>query len=414
MLGLVAAACSGRTQGNQPDAGGTSSGASSVGGKTPGNSKSGTDAGGSVSVGGSVSAGGSPDGGAAAAGTGTVGDGGMETSGSSNGGASGSAGVPDPNDILKVKPSAGCGKAATQATGEFVKFTIQTSGTKDNDCADKLENSTPKCGDWSVPRDYYVWLPSDYEKTHAYPLVLQGPGCGGVGTNVYPLSPDNTDVGVGVGVNGTVIRVGLTPPPSSIGHGTNPNQGCFDDKEGDDSVDFVFYETLIDKLKTELCYDENRVFVSGNSSGAWIANELGCKYAGNTEGYAIRGVAVSTGGLPNQPQWSPTCTQKPMAGMWIWEVGDLGDAFSSDKFAVARAMKVNGCTTTDYDAAFYQHMVEDFPIGGGNLDTTCKRILGCAPQFPVVVCALPGAPQGSHNEVANPGFATFISGLKAK
>ena len=36
-----------------------------------------------------------------------------------------------------------------------------------------------------------------------------------------------------------VVRVGLTPAPNSIGHGTNENQGCFDDKEGDDSVDWV-------------------------------------------------------------------------------------------------------------------------------------------------------------------------------
>jgi hypothetical protein len=200
-----------------------------------------------------------------------------------------------------------------------------------------------------------------------------------------------------------VIRIGLTPPPNAIVHSTNPNQGCFDDKEGDDSVDFVLYENLRDSLKTELCYDDNRVFAGGNSSGAYLGNELGCKYAGNTQGYAIRGVLANTGGLPSQPQYEPTCTNKPMAGMWIHETLDSTQPFSGNVFAINRAMVVNGCTASDYSTASFQN----FPIAGV-ADNTCKQILGCPAIYPLVVCAIPGTNHASHDAIANPGFSTFL------
>jgi predicted esterase len=402
-----ALACSGHTEGNHAQGGASaSSGAPGGAGKSSANSGVGA---------GSTASGGAHDVEAPSSGAPpSAGDSSTGRSGGSGDGGGGSGILPDPDDVLTVKPSPGCGKDATQAKGELVKYTLQTSGTKDPNCADKLQDNQPVCGEWSVPRDYYVWLPPDYDKTNAYPLVLEGPGCGGDGTNVYSLSPLNAVTGPSVGVNGTVIRVGLTPPPASIGHGTNPGEGCFDDKEGEDSVDLVFYETLIDKLKNELCYDENRVFASGSSSGAWLANELGCKYAGNTEGYAIRGVLANGGGLPTQPQYLPTCSKLPQAGLWLWETGDPSGPFISNKFAVARAMSVNGCAGTDYDAAKASGMLENFPIGNGKPDATCQRILGCMPQHPLVVCELPGSSHVSHDDVVNSAFATFLLTLEAR
>jgi poly(3-hydroxybutyrate) depolymerase len=303
------------------------------------------------------------------------------------------------NPVLAVKPTAGCGLAPTQATGSFVKYTISTSGTKPVGCADSV------CGPWTLARDYYVSLPVGYDPSKAYPLVFQMTGCGGTGRDVYPLTFNGA-----ASVNNTVIRVGLTPPPNSIGHSTNPNQGCYDDKEGDDSVDFVFYEKLRDLLKTQFCYDDNRVFASGNSSGSWMANEMACKYSGTTAGYAIRGIAANTGGLPSDPKFSPVCTTKPMAGMWVHEIQDPTNPFTGTKFAVNRAMSVNGCTIgTSYDTAQF----DNYPIGGGNADTTCKLIKGCPAIYPLVVCALPGNGHGSHDNVTNPGFSTFISGFSA-
>jgi poly(3-hydroxybutyrate) depolymerase len=214
------------------------------------------------------------------------------------------------NPLLAVRKTAGCGVSPTQQLGTFVKHSLVTSGTKAADCAAKDKDGKPLCGPWTVTREYAVSLPAGYDPNHPYPLVLQGPGCGGSATDVYTL-----ENGAGPGVGDLVIRVGLTPPPASVGHGTNPNQGCFDDKESDDSVDFAFYEQLLDALKKDLCYDENRVFAVGNSSGSWLANELGCKYAGDTHGHALRGIIANTGGLPSEPAFRPSCSSSPMAGM---------------------------------------------------------------------------------------------------
>jgi poly(3-hydroxybutyrate) depolymerase len=176
-----------------------------------------------------------------------------------------------------------------------------------------------------------------------------------------------------------------------------------DDKEGDDSLDWIFYETLHDHLATQFCFDKNRVFASGNSSGAWFANEIGCKYAGDGQ-RPIRGIMPNTGGLPDDPAHVPTCTTAGMAGMWVHETGDTTNGFDGNIRAINRAMTVNNCAQTGYSNAVF----ENFPIGGGNAETTCKRIANCDPLFPLVVCALPGNGHGSHDDVANPGFATFI------
>jgi len=306
-----------------------------------------------------------------------------------SGGSGGSGGTGAGAEITKVAPTAGCGKDPGQAIGPAVRGTIQTMGTKPAGCADS------KCGAWSYEREYFVTLPMGYVNTKAYPLVFQGPGCGSGGTSVYPLNSS---------VDNTVIRVGLTPPPNTIGHATNPNQGCFDDKEGDDSVDWVFYENLWDKLALQLCFDKNRVFASGNSSGAWFSNEVGCKYAGDAT-HPIRGVMPNTGGLPTEARFVPTCTDKPMAGMWIHEINDGTNPFTGNKVAIQRAMQVNKCTIgTNYDNT----MFDNFPIGGNNPATTCRKIRGCPELYPLVVCALAGNGHGSHDNVANPGFSTFI------
>jgi len=114
----------------------------------------------------------------------------------------------------------------------------------------------------------------------------------------------------------------------------------------------------------------------------------------------------NVGGLPTDPKYVPTCTNKPMAGMWISETGGPTDPFNYDIGATNRALKVNGCTP---DAVTYQTATfAPFPIGGGNADTTCKKIKGCPDRYPLVVCALPGSGHATHDTAANPGFSTFL------
>lgn len=343
-------------------------------------------------VGGSVTTAGTSTGGSAgASGAGTSGSAGA--SGSAGTGTGGGTAVG--GEITKVVKSMGCGKPFAGTSG--AKVTIQTMGTKDANCADKL-NGVPKCGAWSTPRDYYINMPANYDMNRAYPLIIEGPGCGGNGTNIYPLPNIANDS----------IRIGITPGPNSLGHGTNENQGCFDDKEGDDSIDWVFYEDFYDALNQTVCFDRNRLFSAGNSSGSWFSNELGCKFTGDAM-RPVRGVLPNTGGLPTEPQFVPTCTNKPMAGMWVHEINDGTNPFAGNKVAIDRALKVNGCTgATSYDAKVAANEIQDFPIGGGKPDNTCKLLKGCPEIYPLVVCALPGNQHGGHDDVVNPGYPVFL------
>ncbi|HTM44559.1 MAG TPA: hypothetical protein VL137_06365 [Polyangiaceae bacterium] len=366
------------TGGTAPTGGGTSNGGTApvggTGGTTGGTSPGGTTSGGSggTPVGGAGGAGGTP---------GVSGAGGMPAGG---------------GDLTAVIPSSACANPAAAVPQGNGPFMIATTGTKDANCADT--NNGGDCGPtpWNYMREYFVYLPQPYDGTHPYPLTFEGPGCGGHGNNIYGYSNN---------VDQTIIRVGLTPSHDAQHfHATNPDQGCFDDKEGDDSVDWVLYENLYDLLDTQLCFDKNRVFAGGDSSGAWFSNELGCKYAGDAT-RPVRGIMPNTGGLPNQPEFEPTCTTKPMAGFWSHEIGDNVNPFTGNKFAIARAMTVDACAMgTGYDDA----TLVNFPIGGGKPDDTCKAIQSCNPLTPLVVCALNGTNHASHADVVEPGVATFL------
>lgn len=277
-----------------------------------------------------------------------------------------------------------------------MKFTIATAGSKEPSAADS------KTGPWAYTREYYVWLPADYDATRVYPLVIQAAGCGSDGTDVYALSPAND--GAGTGVNGSVIRVALAPPPNEIGHVIAPDQGCFDDREGDDSVEWPFYEGVLDALRTRLCFDEQRVFATGNSSGAWLANELACKYAGDTKGHAIRGIASNGGGLPTQAQYAPTCTGKPFAALWI-DTGNPVNSYPSSS-AIQLALKANGCEASSLDVA----KSESFPVSG-QPDANCLKVLGCPTEYPLVVCRAKSPGANVLPSVASPVFAAFLQSL---
>jgi len=314
--------------------------------------------------------------------------------GSPYGGGGGSASpmpMPIDNPLTQIVKSTGCGTEFAGMSGAHV--TIPTRGVKDANCADHLDG-VAVCGAWSVPRDYYVNLPAQYDPNKAYPLIFEAPGCGGNGTNIYPLP----------NIANQAIRIGLTPGPNSLGHGTNENQRCFDDKEGDDSVDWVFYENMYDKLNSELCFDRNRVFVSGNSNGAWLANELGCKYAGDAL-RPVRAVMPRAGGLPTEPAFVPTCSTAPVAGLWVQEVPGQTVPFSSGLVAIERAMALAQCANGH---EFQTARLENFPIGGNNPDNVCQRIADCDPLYPLVVCPVPTVTQTANDSIVNPGWSTFV------
>ncbi len=63
-------------------------------------------------------------------------------------------------------------------------------------------------------------------------------------------------------------------------------------------------------------------------------------------------------------------------------------------------MAAPGATT--YDAKVTAVEIQNFPIGGGNADTTCQLLKGCPAIYPLVVCQLPGNQHASHDNIVNP------------
>lgn len=298
---------------------------------------------------------------------------------------------PVTGDVIDVVPSNGCGRE--YQCDPSAKRTLQTMGTKAADCADMLDGKHV-CGDWSVTRDFRVYLPAGYDPQKPYPLVLEAPGCNGNAGGVLALN----------NVRDQTIRVGISPGPNSTGHGTYPNNGCFDDHEGDDSIDWVFYERLYDRLNDELCFDRQRVFV--NADGGGFANELGCKYAGDAV-RPVRAVLVDSGRMPTEPQYLPTCSQGPLAGMWVHQTQDLETPFEETVRAVSRAMALAHCPGGDYAGA----QLRDFPIGAGQPDDMCKLIVNCDEWYPLVVCSPPTTFR-TNTSITDPGFAVFIKLFK--
>jgi len=352
---------------------------------------------GNTSTGGQTSMGGMATGGTPAtmAGAGGMSGGNAPVGGTGTGGAAGGSGggggAAMTNDIRKVWPSDGKGKAFTGVSGQ--DQTLATMGMKAADCAAHLKNGQKVCGAWTLQRVFRLYMPANYDPNKSYPLLFEGPGCGGGAGSLYQFAPEFLN---------SIIRVGLQPSRKEE-HGTNPGENCFDDKEGDDSYDWVFYEMLYDKLNADVSFDRNRVFSAGNSSGSWFSNELGCKYAGDAK-RPVRGIIPNTGGLPTEAAYVPTCTNAGMAGMWVHELDDPTNKFAGNITAIDRAMKVNKCAQPNYASAQF----ENFPIGGGQAPDRCKRILNCDPLYPLVVCAFAGTSHGGHEETMLPGVPKFI------
>ena len=91
----------------------------------------------------------------------------------------------------------------------------------------------------------------------------------------------------------------------------DPDQ-CYDDKDPN-SIEHPFLERFLAQVGEKSCYDKNKVFVQGHSSGGWYSNMIGWTHT--TE--LIRAMSSNGGGLPDDSAERPKLNGKPMAGLWI-------------------------------------------------------------------------------------------------
>ena len=345
--GVDGGAGGGGTTGDGGRGGGAAAGGAGLGGGS-----------GTGGVGGSSGAtgGGSGGRGGAAGATSAGGRGGTSSGGGRGGasGAAGSAGIAGQGGAGAAgagggtttvpKPSAGCGMAATQALNQWVAGTLTVSGTS---------------------RTTAVRLPTGYDPTRAYPVIVLLHGCGG-GTNNVPM--ENATGSNAILVRGTGSASGTCWTTTASG------------------ADVAFVDAMVADVKARFCTDEGRFFTVGYSSGSWLVNQLTCIRAG-----ALRGAATVTGGEAA----SGTCGG-PVARMFVHDKDDTDNVISGSERARDRQLTQNGC-----DKSMAPVATDPSP---------CVRYPGCPAAYPVVWCATSGQ---KHNRQDNWVPAAFWNFFKA-
>lgn len=362
----------------------SSSGASNASGTTMGTGSgtvvagsgsaaaSGTATGGSGTVAGSGSTASSGEGsgavmGATGSATGTTGS----TAGSGSGGMSGSSGGTSSGAVgVPHGPSMGCNKApAGDNSNGFTKHDIAVTGVDAAFLPGGKNYGMQGAYDFTH-RNYFLKLPTNYDPTKSYPLVVGGGGCGATDG----LSGNGGGLNVFNGNQSVAIQVGLSYVyPAGAG-------ACFAD-DFPDTPDLPYFDAMLAEVESAYCVDTGRVFVAGYSSGAWEAIMLGCARGG-----VVRGIGTQAGGLRIH---GPTCDGQPVSPMLIVGTGDTENPIGplttpeNDSYGSAPArdefLKQNGCTGT-----------ATAPYTGMAADSACVQYTGCPSSAPVVWCPIGG------------------------
>jgi hypothetical protein len=330
---------------------------------------------------GGAGGGGSPDAGA------------MGGAGGSMGGAGGGSpdagstpvtdwmGYPGVRDLSQVQKTGGCGKMTTKPMGSWIRYQTAVPVPAGHDGPG---------GDGQ--RVYFVKLPPNYDANKPYKVVIGGSSCVPQQTNPAPIDFANV-----TNPSGGVIQISPIVEPGVMAEG---NYVCYDDKDTN-SIEYPFIEKFLKEVGDEFCYDQNKVFVQGHSSGGWYSNMMGCVY-GST---LLRAMSSNGGGIARGgPPITPPCKNTPTPGLWILPMGD-GEGRPDTGDALDRALRVNKCEGGGEAGAYMRAPSDPYNMGGA---VNCKKYR-CPEAFPVIFCQ----PSGGHGNVSWHASAawTFFNSL---
>jgi hypothetical protein len=169
----------------------------------------------------------------------------------------------------------------------------------------------------------------------------------------------------------------------------DPDQ-CYDDKDPN-SIEHPFLERFLAQVGEKACYDKNKEFVQGHSSGGWYSNMIGFTH---TTGL-IRAMSSNGGGLPDNSAERPKLTDKPMAGLWIHPSQDTEQPMAARR-SVSRALVMNKCmgagTNPADETVHMRAPSEAWTMGGAQ---GCKKYM-CPAAFPVIFCT----PAAAHQDLS--------------
>jgi polyhydroxybutyrate depolymerase len=227
-------------------------------------------------------------------------------------------------------------------------------------------------------RAYILVVPDGYAPQTAYPLVvvLHGGGGGAAGARTQ------TDLEKVAAGHAIFVY------PDAV-------NGNWDlDSPTSENPDVALFDAMLLFANNALCIDWRRIFVTGFSNGAYMANQLGCK-----RGERIRAVATHAGGGPyeNHGTYDATghlvCPGKAVASLVVHGANDGTVPPSEGQKSIDHWSFANRCS-------------------GGSAGTPvppCVALSGCFQ--PVNVCKVPGL---GHGLWSNAGKVTwsFFDALK--
>ena len=288
-------------------------------------------------------------------------------------------------DVNTVAASSGCAKPipAGQRLGMYSEHMALVSG----------QTLDPDFSVMPHERSYFVWLPKDYDAKRAYRTTFLFMGCGdrnAAATSTYKLMSRDPES----------IYVAMNMPPAGL-----PPEGkdCYDNTVGKRSVEWEFMGLAASAVQKDFCVDENRLFVAGYSSGAWLTNMFGCYFAGRDPSrkfgpdVSVRGQMSVTGGpvLPDVP-----CGGK-VAALWIHDTDDTEQVIGGNAAtSLPRVLEANGCTGGPAGKTLLWKSALD------GVDS-CQRFVDCPAAYPVVFCTTFGRGHSAQDDLALQRFIQF-------
>jgi hypothetical protein len=374
-VALTVGACGGTNE-NHPVAKGGSGGSAGTSGAAGTN---GGGAGTSSTAGTSGNAGNTGSSGAGSTGSGSAGSaaaGASGTAGASGGagasaGASGTAGSASGGGGMSGLPNAvastGCGMQPppTQTLATYVKY------------SEMVPASTITKGNWLLPRTYWVWLPSNYNPSHAYPTVFVGPGCGGSGDSAIQMQKASGN---------DAIVVGLDYNKTATG------RDCFmTESFPDPETEYV--ENTVKMVEDAFCVDKSRLFIEGFSSGSWISYLMGCVDGG--PGGLFKGQGNASGEMQG------SCPESACKGPTPYMAGHNNpDGNNNYPGGRDHMLKMNKCTMPPQTMPYDPGPMVKPPKAGVTID--CVQYMGC--MAPTIFCTTTGL---GHDPQESTGISTF-------
>jgi poly(3-hydroxybutyrate) depolymerase len=324
-----------------------------------------------------------------------------------SGSAAGAAGQGNAVYMGATGQSTGCSKAppGTDKIGSFVTHEIHITepiaahylvGGKDYANSGKYDFTF---------RPYTVRLPTGYDPTKKYPVIMGGGGCGGNASD----GASNPGAGYDIDKARESIFIGLPYVA-----------GCFADGGGStsnmpDTPEVPYVHEVLAEARANYCVDQSRVFITGHSSGGWESFTVGCALSNE-----IRGISPVSGGLRNH---RPACAG-PQASIMVEALGDTANPIGplvppsgnldSGGSGPARdeILKRNGCVASDFQFTYTADNTNAAKAGNAPhtawdpMYPDCVQYTGCPTAFPVVWCTMPGG-----HEADNDGNLSYIPAM---